>query len=76
MGLYTREQLIEKLLEIEDNAYGWHINEQVLGLREHHAPSRLYARGGKDRYWGRRSDWYQCPKEHRKKQTNHQEVKV
>ena len=29
MGLYTRKQLIEKLLAIEDDAYGWHINGQV-----------------------------------------------
>ncbi len=32
MGLYTRKQLIEKLLAIEDDAYGWHINGQVLGI--------------------------------------------
>ena len=32
MGLYTRKQLIEKLLAIEDYAYAWHINGQVLGI--------------------------------------------
>ena len=32
MVLYTREQLIEKLRDIEKDAYGWHINERVLGI--------------------------------------------
>lgn len=32
MVLYTREQLIEKLRNIEKDAYGWHINERVLGI--------------------------------------------
>lgn len=28
MVLYTREQLIEKLRDIEKDAYGWHINRE------------------------------------------------
>lgn len=32
MVLYTREQLIEKLRDIEKDAYGWHINERYLAL--------------------------------------------